>query len=158
MARTSAESGKYYGVYRGVVVDNADQTGAGRLKVKIPQILGNQSTDWIWPKETSSLKTDVPVKGQGVWVTFEGGDPAYPVWLGTFGKSKTSDRLVFVSPLSSTQDLSGISDLIVLKTLPDGTTGVDLMATLIALAEEVNGLRATASPSASMLNFMLLGM
>ena len=39
----------YFGIYRGVVVDNADPLGRGRLKVIVPQISGEAVTDWAWP-------------------------------------------------------------------------------------------------------------
>ena len=39
----------YYGIYRGVVVDTADPDKLGRIKLKVPQILGNASTSWAFP-------------------------------------------------------------------------------------------------------------
>lgn len=40
---------RYFGIYRGVVVDNADPLGKGRLKVIVPQVLGEGVTNWAWP-------------------------------------------------------------------------------------------------------------
>lgn len=39
----------YCGTYRAVVVDNKDPKGLGRLKLMVPQVLGEQVTDWAWP-------------------------------------------------------------------------------------------------------------
>jgi hypothetical protein len=40
---------KYYGIYRGLVADNNDPDGLGRVKLVIPQILGQAVTTWAWP-------------------------------------------------------------------------------------------------------------
>jgi hypothetical protein len=39
----------FYGLYRGVCVDNADPLEKNRIKVKVPQILGQEVSDWAWP-------------------------------------------------------------------------------------------------------------
>ena len=70
---------RLYGVYRGVVQDNSDPQTQRRLKVQV-QTTGIEVTDWAWPMEPSSIHTEVPVVGQGVWITYVGGDPEYPVW------------------------------------------------------------------------------
>jgi hypothetical protein len=40
---------KYFGLYRGVVVDNGDPKNFGRIKMLVPQVMGEQITDWAWP-------------------------------------------------------------------------------------------------------------
>jgi len=40
---------KFYGLYRGVVADSDDPLELGRVKLYIPQILGEAVTDWAWP-------------------------------------------------------------------------------------------------------------
>jgi hypothetical protein len=76
---------RFYGVYRGVVVDNNDPLGNGRLKLQVPQVLFDAVTDWAWAKNTLGIHTSPPPVGQGIWVEFEGGDPSFPVWGGIFG-------------------------------------------------------------------------
>ena len=40
---------KYYGIYRGVVVDALDPKEVGRIKMMVPQVSGEEVTDWAWP-------------------------------------------------------------------------------------------------------------
>jgi uncharacterized protein involved in type VI secretion and phage assembly len=84
---TERMQSKFYGKYRGSVTDNADPTGRGRLKVRVPSVLGALDL-WAMPC--------VPYAGAGVgfyslpepdtsvWVEFEMGDPSFPVWVGCF--------------------------------------------------------------------------
>ena len=78
-----------YGKFRGFVVDNADPDKRGRIRVQVPALLGEQSTDWALPCFPCGGLADqgwfcVPELGAQVWVEFEGGDLAYPIWSGTF--------------------------------------------------------------------------
>jgi hypothetical protein len=66
------------GRYRGSVVDNADPEQQGRLLVVVPEIYGSDPV-WALPSRQSG-SSDVPAVGEDVWVVFERGDPAYPVW------------------------------------------------------------------------------
>ena len=77
---------RFYGLYRGVVADNSDPLGQGRLKLRVPQVLFDQITDWAWIRNSSGRVDEPPAVGHGVWVLFEGGDPSFPVAIGTFGK------------------------------------------------------------------------
>jgi hypothetical protein len=40
---------KYYGIYRGIVADNNDPEESGRVKLIVPQVLGQSVTSWAWP-------------------------------------------------------------------------------------------------------------
>lgn len=77
---------RFYGTYRGAVFDNKDPLGKNRLRLQIPQVLFKEVTQWCWGQGASAL----PAVGTGVWVTFEGGDPSFPVWNGTFGTATNS--------------------------------------------------------------------
>lgn len=68
-------------IYRALVRDSRDPSKRGRVKVSVPQVFGNQVTDWIWPVVSSGFLV-VPKAGDQVWVAFEGGDKENPVWLG----------------------------------------------------------------------------
>lgn len=136
---TVGELQKCYGIYRGTVASNKDPLVKRRLKLTIPAVLGNKATDWAWPLETASLKSEPPAVGQGVWVMFENGDPSYPVWVGTFGKIVTSLKHVLVKP----DNISGT--YIVTSKHSDGRIEVDLLATLEAMSEKLDDLEANKS-------------
>ena len=79
--------------------DNRDPIFSGRLKIVIPQILGSTATEWAWGMDVASVKSAPPSIGQGVLVMFEGGDPVYPIWIGTFGKNVDSSKHGLISPI-----------------------------------------------------------
>jgi hypothetical protein len=131
---------RLYGIYRGVVKDIKDPNKQRRIKISIPQVSGTEVSEWAWPIEPSSINTDVPVVGQGVWISFIGGDPDYPVWSGAFGKNQGKNKKIFIKPLDNKTSLTGLSAHIVTIKNADGTTDVDLTATLMALANKVKTL------------------
>jgi len=77
----------YYGKYRGSVTDNADATQRGRLKVRVPAVLGDNEV-WAMPCVPYAGEGvgfySLPEPGAGVWVEFEAGDPSFPIWVGGF--------------------------------------------------------------------------
>lgn len=73
----------YPAMYRAIVVDNADPKGLSRVRVRIPQILGESPTGWAYPLGSGS----VPAVQATVWATFEGGDVSFPVYLHPDGGS-----------------------------------------------------------------------
>lgn len=128
---------RYYGVYRGVVKNNNDPQKQRRLKLSVPQTTGNETTEWAWPMEPSSVSTDVPGIGQGVWVTFIGGDPDYPVWNGSFGKNQGKNKKMFIKPLADSASLTGLTPYLKTNKMNDGTTEVDLTDTLMLMANKL---------------------
>jgi hypothetical protein len=130
---------RLYGVYRGVVQDNKDPQKQRRIKVQV-QTTGREVTDWAWPMEPSSIHTDVPVVGQGVWIIYVGGDPEFPVWSGVFGKNQGKNKQMFVKPLADSVSLTGLTAHIIIVKQPDGTSEVDVTATLMALANKIKTL------------------
>jgi uncharacterized protein involved in type VI secretion and phage assembly len=80
---------RYFGKYRGQVVDNGDPDNLGRIKAKVPRVLGDQETGWALPAFAYGGASEqgffaVPDVGAGVWIEFEGGDLSYPIWSGTW--------------------------------------------------------------------------
>ncbi|MGD8834317.1 MAG: phage baseplate assembly protein V [Desulfobacteraceae bacterium] len=80
---------KRYGKYRGAVTDNQDPEKRGRLKLRIPSVLGDQVSDWALPCVPFGGSTAVgffavPEVDAAVWVEFEEGDIHRPIWTGTF--------------------------------------------------------------------------
>lgn len=82
--------GRFYGKYRAIVVDNDDPENRGRLRLKIPSVLGEDViSGWALPCLPYGGLEDqgfffVPETDATVWVEFEGGNLDYPVWVGTF--------------------------------------------------------------------------
>jgi uncharacterized protein involved in type VI secretion and phage assembly len=82
--------GHFYGKYRATVVDNADPEQLGRLRLRVPSVLG---TDVVsgWASPCAPYGGDVgqglllvPEIGAGVWAEFEEGDLEFPIWVGTY--------------------------------------------------------------------------
>lgn len=78
------------GLFRGICVDNQDPTGVGRIRVQVPQVLGEAASGWafpawsqhdltIWPEDR------LPKVGDGVWVMFEAASPDKMIWVAAFG-------------------------------------------------------------------------
>ncbi|MHC4180871.1 MAG: phage baseplate assembly protein V [Planctomycetota bacterium] len=80
---------RYFGKYRGFVADNEDPEQRGRLKLRLPSILGSEVSGWALPclpfgglaNQGFFLVPDVDAQ---VWVEFEEGNPDQPIWTGTF--------------------------------------------------------------------------
>ena len=79
---------RFYGKYRGLVVENIDPQQIGRVLVQVPDILGEIPSSWAMPcVPASGIQAGcfiVPPIGSQVWVEFEQGDPDYPIWTGGF--------------------------------------------------------------------------
>ena len=77
---------RFYGKYRGVVSDVDDPQDMGRLRARVPEVLGTVESPWALPCAPYSGDGmgvyTVPPVGAGVWVEFEAGDPARPIWTG----------------------------------------------------------------------------
>lgn len=77
-----------YGKYRGVVTDNKDEKGLGRIQVKVLDVAGAEKLSWAMPCVPYAGKGVglylIPPEKASVWIEFEHGDPDYPVWSGCF--------------------------------------------------------------------------
>lgn len=69
------------GVHRATVLDDADPLARGRLLVRVTGASGKHE-EWATACLPAAGGTDVPPRGSQVWVAFEEGDAARPVWLG----------------------------------------------------------------------------
>ena len=94
---------KYYGKYRGTVVNNIDPLQIGRIQVQVPDVLGRSPARGPCracrsraSRRASSWSRQI---GAGVWVEFEHGDPDYPIWVGGFwGSAAEVPALALVPP------------------------------------------------------------
>lgn len=88
---------RFYGKYRGLVVDNHDPESLGRLTVRVPSVLGPEVvTGWAMPcvpygGDRNQGFLCIPEPGAGVWVEFEEGDLEFPIWVGTFWSKPDGD-------------------------------------------------------------------
>ncbi len=87
-ARQGDVGEKFYGKYRGTVVNNLDPMQLGRIQVMVPDVLGLSVSSWAMPCVPIAGKQQgmfvLPQVGAGVWVEFEQGEPDYPIWVGCF--------------------------------------------------------------------------
>jgi len=83
-----SEGQKFYGKYRGTVVNNVDPEQRGRIQAIVPAVSNVVPTSWAMPCVSMAGKQQgtfmVPQMGAGVWIEFEGGDPDKPIWVGGF--------------------------------------------------------------------------
>lgn len=80
---------KFWGKYRGTVINNVDPMQRGRVMCMVPDVLGTTPSTWCEQCTPLAGPTGppmgiyiVPIIGAGVWVEFEQGDPDHPIWTG----------------------------------------------------------------------------
>lgn len=93
---------RYFGKYKALVVDNNDPDHRGRLRLRIPSVLGTDVVSgWALPCTPFGGAAGqgfffIPEQNAGVWVEFEEGLIDHPIWVGAFwskpgGKSEAPD-------------------------------------------------------------------
>jgi len=89
--QTNASAGershrRFYGKYRGLVLNNQDPLNQGRLQASVPEVLGEIPSGWAVPcapyTGTQAGFFAIPPIGAGVWIEFEAGDTSRPIWVG----------------------------------------------------------------------------
>jgi uncharacterized protein involved in type VI secretion and phage assembly len=88
--------GRFYGKYEAIVTDVDDPKQIGRLRAKIPALLGEDvETGWALPcapfgggKNRGMLA--MPEVGDTIWMEFAAGDLSRPIWVGAFWGSPES--------------------------------------------------------------------
>ena len=76
-----------FGKYRALVTDNVDPQRLGRIKADVIALLGHVELGWALPCVAAVDYLPLPAIGSAVWIEFEAGDPAYPIWSGVFWHS-----------------------------------------------------------------------
>jgi hypothetical protein len=128
---------RFYGKYRGTVINNIDPQRIGRIMAQVPAVSLLLPTSWCMPCYPVAGKlmgiSYVPQIGSGVWIEFEGGDPDYPIWTGCFWGTDTempSDAKmtsVTNNPLSPSIVLNTtLQNRVVISDLPGPTGGIIL--------------------------------
>lgn len=79
---------RFYGKYRGKVMNNNDPEQRGRMQVSVPAVFGDFQFNWAMPCVPYAGQQNaffaIPPMQANVWVEFEGGDPEKPIWSGCF--------------------------------------------------------------------------
>ena len=124
---------RYYGKYRGTVINAVDPEGRARLQALVPDVLGTQATTWAMPAVPFAGPgagfVVVPPAGSGVWVEFEQGDPDFPIWTGGWwGVSSELPSLAASTPPGGGQVtiVTPGRQAIVISDLPSPLGGVSL--------------------------------
>lgn len=94
---------KFYGKYRGMVLNNIDPMQQGRLQIQVPDVSGLAPATWAMPcVPIAGIQNGffgLPIIGSGVWVEFEQGDPEHPIWVGCFwGSAAEIPALALATP------------------------------------------------------------
>ncbi|SFF76454.1 hypothetical protein SAMN05518801_101344 [Novosphingobium sp. CF614] len=143
------ETRRYYGKYRGTVINNIDPMQTGRLMVQIPDGPGLAPSTWAEPCFPATGKQMgmhwLPQIGAGVWVEFEQGDLNYPIWTGCYYHSTAE-----VPPLAMA-GTPGLSNFVIQTTgqntlmISDtpGPTGGFLLKTLTGAMISINDIGIT---------------
>lgn len=80
------ERERFWGKYRGLVADVEDPQGIGRIRARVPAVLGDSVSPWALPCAPCAGPGmglhAVPPVGAAVWIEFEGGNPDLPIWTG----------------------------------------------------------------------------
>ncbi len=89
MSQNAPPEKKFFGKYRGTVINNIDPELRGRIMAMVPDVLGLVPTSWCeacvplaGPTGPPMGTYFVPPIGAGVWIEFEQGDPNYPIFAG----------------------------------------------------------------------------
>ena len=130
------ESPRYYGVYRGNVVNNVDPLQTGRILATAPDVSGLTPTTWAVPSVPIAGKQMgtfmVPQIGSGVWLQFEAGDPDRPVWTGGWWGSAAEIPALALAGVPGNPNIviqSMLQNAIVVSDLPGPTGGIMLKST-----------------------------
>lgn len=85
---------RYFGIHEGVVTQNVDPRGLGRIRVRVPGITDDAGSAWALPVSVGGGTHgrgiwDIPDVGAEAYVFFLGGDPDKPRYLaGHWGAPK----------------------------------------------------------------------
>jgi uncharacterized protein involved in type VI secretion and phage assembly len=95
-------SNVFYGKYRGTVSDNKDPMMLGRIRARVPDVMGDLESGWAMPCAPFGGSGmgffALPSVGAGVWIEFEHGDPEYPIWSGCWWGSAAEIPPVLIAP------------------------------------------------------------
>ena len=128
-----SDTNRYFGKYRGTVVNNVDPMQMARLQVMVTDVSGVIPSTWAMPCFPIAGKQMgayfVPQVGSGVWVEFEQGNPDYPIWTGCYyGSAAEVPALALAGNPASPSILlqTTAQNTFVISDLPGPTGGIML--------------------------------
>jgi len=131
---------RYYGKYRGTVVNNVDPMQVGRIQAIVPDVSNVVPTSWAMPcLPSAGINTGVftvPQIGAGVWIEFEHGDPDRPVWVGGYwGSAAEIPVLAHLVPpaVNGLTIQTTLKNGIVVSDVPGPTGGILIQTTTGAM-------------------------
>jgi uncharacterized protein involved in type VI secretion and phage assembly len=131
---------KYFGKYRGTVLDNVDPLQMGRLMVQVADVSNVLPSTWAMPclpfGGIQSGMFVVPAIGSGVWIEFEQGNTDYPIWVGCYwGSAAEVPALALAAPPAMQQVVmqTTLQNTLMISDAPGPTGGILLKSATGAL-------------------------
>ncbi len=131
---------RYYGKYRGTVLNNIDPMQTGRVQVQVPSVTGLMISTWAMPCFPATGKQmgtwALPQIGTGVWVEYEQGNPDHPIWTGCwFGTAAEVPALALAgNPASPSIVLqTALQNTVMISDVPGPAGGILLKTTTGAM-------------------------
>jgi hypothetical protein len=127
---------RFFGKYRGSVVENVDPSFQGRLMVRVPDVFGILTSSWALPcvplaGPDMGTSFVLPRVGSSVWVEFEQGDPQMPIWVGCFWDTPGSLGIMGMAAAAAGADTPSV-------TLATATSGIGICDSPILYPTEGN--------------------
>jgi hypothetical protein len=129
----TAPAQRFYGKFRGTVIDNIDPLQTGRIMAQVPDVFGEIPTSWCMPcVPAAGIQAGlfiVPPIGSQVWIEFEQGDRDYPIWSGGFWGTVAEVPIFATAPpaIPPGQNIvlqtSGENSIILSDSVPTPVTG-----------------------------------
>ena len=147
---------RYYGKFRGTVVNCVDPENIGRIQALVPGVpgLAIAPTTWALPAMPFAGKTRgvfvVPEPGAAVWIEFEQGDPRQPIWTGGFWGSSgevPSDAMQGVPLVPSIVLQTSPLNTLLISEVPGPTGGIVLRSGTASITVNATGITIQTGPA-----------
>jgi uncharacterized protein involved in type VI secretion and phage assembly len=142
---------QFFGKYAGIVDQNLDPLGKGRLSVKVPAVFG-EGTVWATPCVPYAGSGvgffAMPPNGANIWVEFEAGDPNCPIWSGCYWKDDNSAPVPVSPQAEKTKVLKTDSCTLTLDDTP-GSGGITIAYGQLKIEINQQGIEITNGQGAT---------
>ncbi len=135
-----ANVNRFFGKYRGFVIDNVDPLQTGRLMVQVPDVSNILPSTWAMPclpfAGIQSGFYAVPEIGSQVWIEYEQGDADYPIWVGCFWGSAADVPALALAGAPGLQQIvvqTASQNTLLISDVPGPTGGIMLKSSTGAL-------------------------